>query len=74
MPIEVRTNLAERLVAGPWSNVLALDVIAGMAVRIVMVDRFFNRVPRIGLHRTVNLYVKTVYAQREPKAVRKKTA
>ena len=48
--IELRTLLTERLIARPLPKVLRLDVVASIAVGIVMVNRLLNRVPRCLSH------------------------
>lgn len=45
---EVLALLAERLAARAGATVLALDVVAGVAVGVVMMDTLLDRVPRAG--------------------------
>lgn len=46
LPLEIGAVLAQRLIASAGAVVLRLDIVAGIAVRIVVMDIGFDRVPR----------------------------
>ena len=43
--IELGALIAERLAAGSFADVLALDIVTRIAVGIIVVHRLLNRVP-----------------------------
>ena len=57
MSIQLPTFFAERFVSGALPKVFGLDVIAGVALRVVMVDTLLDRVPRTFSHRGTYLFL-----------------
>lgn len=49
-PIEVSAFLAERLSTGARAQILTLDVVAGIALCVVVMNRLLDGMPGIGLH------------------------